>query len=448
MPEPQKATLESLRRGELAGARVLHLSGLGLREFPPEIFGLAETLEVLDLSGNALETLPEAIGRLSRLRVLFASGNPMVRLPPGLGACPALSQLGFRGCGLCEVPAEALPPRLRWLTLTDNAIATLPEVLGQRPELRKLMLAGNRLRQLPASLAGAAELELLRLSANGFAALPPWLAELPRLAWLAWAGNPLDPAVTERAPAVPWAQLRPGRVLGEGASGEVREALWAAPGVAAPRSVALKLFKGRMTSDGLPGHEMAACLRAGAHPQLTGALGRVAGHPEGREGLLMPLLPPHWRVLADPPSLESCSRDAYAPGLRLAPAVALRIARDAARAAAHLHARGLLHGDLYGHNLLWDGDGGAAVLSDFGAASFLPGGAPGEALQRLEVRAWGLLLGELLDRCGGDFPEAAGLRRLEADCTGPVVAARPLMVEALAVLERHLALGWAGACGS
>jgi hypothetical protein len=60
-----------------------------------------------------------------------------------------------------------------------------------------------------------------------------------------------------------------------------------------------------------------------------------------------------------------------------------------------------------------------------------PPGKLGETLQRLEVRAWGLLLGELLDRCEA-APAAA--RAVEAACTQPVVAARPLLAEALAML--------------
>ena len=46
-------TLEQLRSGALAGAVRLQLA-CGLTEFPREIFDLADTLEILDLSGNAL----------------------------------------------------------------------------------------------------------------------------------------------------------------------------------------------------------------------------------------------------------------------------------------------------------------------------------------------------------------------------------------------------------
>lgn len=423
--------LSALRRGGLAGTRELRLPGLD--EFPSDIFGLADTLEVLDLSGGTLTDLPEDFGRLRELRVLFCSGNRFTRLPPVLGDCPVLSQIGFRGTGLCEVPGEALPPALRWLTLTDNRIEHLPGALGERPMLRKLMLAGNRLDALPHRLAGAQNLELLRLAANRFDTLPPWLVDLPRLAWLSWAGNPFDDAtMPDAATLVPWADLDIGEPLGEGASGVVHRALWRRTGSA--RAVALKLFKGAMTSDGLPEREMAACLAAGSHPNLTGAIGRVIDHPAETHGLLMPLLPPHWRVLAGPPSLESCSRDVYDPGLSLDAGPALRIATGIAEAAGHLHARGLIHGDLYAHNILWDGNAGETVLSDFGAASMVPPAMMGASLQRLDVRAWGLLLSELLSRCP---TESAGLRELERACIQSDPGARPLMAEVADALARH-----------
>ncbi len=429
------APLDALRSGALTSARELRLAGCGLTEVPREIFGLADTLEILDLSDNALTALPDDLGRLTKLRVLFCSGNRFERLPPVLGDCSALSQVGFRGCGLREVPAEALPPHLRWLTLTDNAIAILPDSLGRCAALQKLMLAGNRLRHLPGSLAGAPRLEVVRLSANLFENLPDWLPDLPRLAWLAWAGNPgAEPVATADFGAeASWAALAPGALLGEGASGQVYEADWSTPNRTTQR-VAVKLFKGALTSDGLPACEMAASLAAGEHPNLVGGLTRVAGHPTGAEGLVMPLLPRHWRVLAAPPSLETCSRDVYDPALRLPLAAALRIAADIGAAAVHLHAVGLLHGDLYAHNILWDGGKGAAALSDFGAASGI-GGAQAARLQRLDGLAWGILLGELLEQC--DEPVSDDLTCLQVACVQADPSLRPPLAEALAAVQAH-----------
>ncbi len=105
-------TLERLRAGKLAGARRLDLSA-GLTRFPAEIFDLADTLEVLNLSGNRLQDLPADLGRLHRLRILFCSDNDFDHLPESVGDCPALEMVGFKANRIAVVPAQALPARLR-----------------------------------------------------------------------------------------------------------------------------------------------------------------------------------------------------------------------------------------------------------------------------------------------------------------------------------------------
>ena len=434
-------SLDDLRAGRLHGAKQLRLCA-GLSEFPREIFDLADTLEVLDLSGNQLATLPDDLLRLHRLRILFCSGNPFRVLPEVLGRCPQLEMVGFKSCQIERVPAEALPPRLRWLILTDNQVEVLPAAIGRCTRLQKLMLAGNRLRQLPPELAACTRLELLRIAANQLTGLPGWLLRLPRLAWLAYAGNPFCAAVeqaaqgADRADPVPWHALALQQVLGEGASGVIHRAAW--QDGAHRRDVAVKLFKGVVTSDGLPLNEMAVCLGAGDHPNLIPVLGRIADHPAEGHGLVMALIDARFRSLAGPPSFDSCTRDVYAPDTQFAPGVALRIARGIASVARHLHARGINHGDLYAHNILHCGEG-VAVLGDFGAASFHPSNDPvaAEALQRIEVRAFGCLLEELAERCA-DGPDAdlrSALARLQARCVAPDPGTRPLFAE----VEQHLA---------
>lgn len=428
--------LERLRRGEFAGARSLDLSGSGLSSFPPEIFGLAGTLEHLDLGRNPLGSLPHDLGRLRHLRVLFCSGTSFRILPPVLGDCPELSQVGFRSSAVEIVPAESLPPKLRWLTLTDNRIETLPDAIGMRPALQKLMLSGNRMVRLPGTLAGAGSLELLRVSANRLDRLPAFLGDLPRLAWFAFAANPAEDAAfaPSSGPVVPWTSLRQEEWLGEGASGRVHAALWNRTGHGTPGRVAIKLYKGSMTSDGLPGREMEAALTVGAHPNILGGLGRVDDHPSGAACLLLPLLPSHWQVLAAPPSLGTCSRDIYDPSMILPPGAACRIARAVAAAGSHLRANGLLHGDLYAHNIHWDGEHGDAVLGDFGAASRCPPGPAGATLEALDVLAWGILAGELLERAPAGEPNHA-LDRLREAATAPRAAARPRFAEILEAMS-------------
>ncbi|AUG41968.1 protein kinase [Pseudomonas chlororaphis] len=433
-------TLAQLRAGQLAGLKRLDLS-CGLTEFPREIFDLADSLEVLNLSGNALSSLPDDLHRLTRLRVLFCSDNHFTQMPASVGQCAQLSMVGFKANRIERVPAAALPPLLRWLILTDNRIEELPDELGQRPHLQKLMLSGNRLTRLPQSLGQCHRLELIRIAANRLSALPAFLLGLPCLTWLAYAGNPLeseaDAAALESVAQIPWAELELQQRLGEGASGVIHQARWQRPGQASVE-VAVKLYKGSMTSDGSPLHEMNACISAGRHPNLIRVEGRISDHPQGQNGLVMQLIEPSYRNLAALPSLASCTRDIYDESSRFSADAALRMARGIASVGAHLHHQGITHGDLYGHNILWNPEG-ECLLGDFGAASFhaLADTEETRALQRIEVRAFGILLEELLARIeSGLSPrQHERLQALVSDCCQPQVLARPGFAEVGDVLR-------------
>ncbi|MEQ1630713.1 MAG: leucine-rich repeat-containing protein kinase family protein [Gallionella sp.] len=426
-------TFSQLRNGKLLGIKRLDLS-CGLTEFPVEIFQLADSLEILNLSANALSTLPEDLPRLHKLRVIFCSDNQFTEVPEVLGRCPNLSMVGFKANQINTFTAFAIPPKLRWLILTDNQLESVPKELGHCTELQKLMLAGNRLQHLPDEFAACTKLELLRISANRFESLPEWLLKLPRLAWLAYAGNPYsdahEHAITEMSdiPCINWHELELQQQLGEGASGVIHQAVWRRFGEV--QAVAVKLFKGALTSDGLPRSEKAASLAAGLHRSLVGASGKIIEHPQGSKGLVMPLVEAGYSILAGPPSLESCTRDVYAPQRRFTFKELLRLTHGVADAVAHLHQRGILHGDLYAHNILCN-EHGDALLGDFGAATFLPEESGG--LQRIEVRAFGCLLEELLERC--EPAETEALWSLYRRCVHPDVATRPLFAEIVSELD-------------
>ncbi|HHQ4534256.1 TPA: leucine-rich repeat-containing protein kinase family protein [Aeromonas veronii] len=447
-------TLEQLRAGKLCGARHLKLSE-NLTEFPTEILSLKETLEVLDLTGNQLSTLPDELAGFGKLRIIFCSENRFTELPEVLGRCPALTMVGFKANQIDTVSAKALPVGLRWLILTDNAVEQLPDELGQCDALQKLMLAGNRLRELPASLANCRNLELLRIAANRIERFPEWLLSLPRLSWLAYSGNPFSEGEEARAiddahvEPLAWETLALGELLGQGASGVIHRAtlvanpaheVTQASGRTDASQVAVKLFKGAVTSDGLPRCEMAASLAAGSHPNLIKVMGKVADHPSGIPALVMELIDPAFANLAGPPSLDSCTRDVYPEGLHLSVPDALAMAHGIASVAGHLHRAGIMHGDLYGHNILFARGSDAparALLGDFGAASLYERSNRERArgLERLEVRAFGCLLEELLAHCDTQDSPLDGLHQLKAACLSELPADRP----DFAYIERQLA---------
>ena len=437
-------TATQIRAAKLAGSQRLNLS-CGLKEFPVEIYELADTLEILDLSGNELSTLPDDFSRLHKLEVLFCSDNQFTELPAVLGQCTSLSMVGFKANKIRSVPASSLGKSLRWLILTDNQINELPAEIGQCTQLQKLMLSGNQLQSLPNEMAACTRLELLRIAANRFSNLPEWLFTLPRLSWLAYAGNPYSENSENNAiesnsiVGIQWQELDLQHKLGEGASGIIHQAAWM-QNMGGNKNVAVKLFKGSMTSDGLPHSEQTACISAGAHPNLIAVHGKIIDHPTDDKGLVMSLIAPTFRNLAGPPSLDSCTRDIYAADTKFTLTSALRIAYGIASAAQQLHSKGIMHGDLYAHNILHHADGDC-LLGDFGAASFFsPLDQPRAlALQRIEVRAFGCLLEELLERC-----EVASLAQntlktltnLQANCTQENSTARPLFTGILQVLAK------------
>ncbi len=434
-------TLQRLKNGELKGATRLKLS-CNLTSFPEEIFSLADTLEVLDLSNNQLSALPDTLTKLKKLTVFFGSNNPFDHVPEVLGKLPALSMVGFKACQIKTVSAKALPKKLRWLILTDNQLSEIPPAIGSCSLLEKCMLAGNNLSSLPDTMQQCKNLALLRISANQFKTIPSWLLEMPKLAWLALAGNPFNASEesnvfkTSTLPNISWKSITLNHQLGEGASGIISHATLHEDQNNTAQSVAVKLFKGDMTSDGLPQSEMAAFIAAGKHANLSNVEGVITAHPEQKQGIVMSLIPPTFTVLANPPSLSSCTRDVYEETV-LNTAQVLGIATGVASAASHLHHHGLMHGDLYAHNILYTAEG-LCLLSDFGGASFAANNKVLAAqLERIEVRAFGYLLEELIALHDAEISDVTlkQLTQIKNNCLNDAPATRPLFSALLAQLE-------------
>lgn len=335
---------------------------------------------------------------------------------------------------MTTIPENSLPGTLRWLILTNNAITELPRSIGNCSRLQKCMLAGNQLTSIPSELRNCKKLGLLRLSANRIESLPNWLFEdMPELSFLAFAGNPCvergieNPVLDE----IHWNELAVHEVLGQGASGIISKGIWTEAEIGEKKHVAVKVFKGDVTSDGSPLDEMDACIGVGKHPHVISTIGKVHSHPETKKGLVLELIPPNFTVLGQPPSLETCTRDNFPEGLVFSGRKIKRILTSIASAALHLHEKGISHGDLYAHNILID-EAGHALLGDFGAATVYGKNHPNAAaIERLEVLAFGHLIEDMLrlfdEREMGEkemLLEMA-LMELHYRCINPFVEARP-----------------------
>lgn len=397
-------TISQLNAGELRGIKRLSLSE-NISEFPMAILSLADSLEILDLSDNKLSSLPADIAQLTKLKIIFASNNCFSELPEALGACPSLEMVGFKSNQIKHVPEGALPASLRWLILTDNHIECLPDSLGERPRLQKLALAGNRLTSLPSTMDQLENLELLRISANQLTACPTQVLNLPKLAWFAFAGNPFcqSKVQIDSVPSIASSSYTLNNILGQGASGVIYRATWNRLKTDIsdndfPEDIAVKVFKGEVTSDGYPQDELQACLKVGSYPNLVQSLAQVE-RPDTLS-LIMALIPAHYKNLGLPPCLQSCTRDRFPAGFSLTTKQIKKMVKQMRAVFEHLHANQVCHGDLYAHNTLFDEDANI-IFGDFGAASMyhMLTDEQQQKIKQIEFRALQYFIDDLYSVC-------------------------------------------------
>jgi hypothetical protein len=458
-----------INRGDIEISTV-DLSNCSLRSIPEELYQLRDHAELINLGGNELSSLPPWIAEFSKLKILFFANNNFEEIPAVLGRLPNLYMLSFKSNKIKSIEDERIPSSVGWLILTDNQFSSLPSNIGDKlPRLKKLMLAGNKLTSIPDSLSSCKELELVRLAGNQLATLPSWLfTSLPRLSWLALAGNPMfhvEDDTRSQSNKIDWASVSISDKLGEGASGVVYKGSWNQlydqdseannnfQGATIDNiDVAIKLFKGSATSDGFPEDEMKASEVVGSHENSIHVYGRLTNHPSSQLGLVLSLIPPEFYTLGGPPSFDTVTRDVYKKEQRFSLSFIMQILIGVASIAAHLHSKHIMHGDLYAHNILVHRDTGFPLLGDFGAATRYEGignmiAYPSDdhkqldvyqAIEGFEVRAYGCLIEELVDRLNDEEQERAEvmtLRDLQLYCHHPSPKARPTFKSMLSTLK-------------
>ena len=427
-------TIEQLISGELIGVKKVKISS-GLNEFPKELFELKETLEFLDLSGNNISELPDNFQEFKKLKIVFISNNKFTIFPKVLADCPNLTMIGFRSNQIVEIPENSFPLNLQWLILTENKIEVLPNSIGDCKYLQKFAISGNRLKTLPNEMKNCRRLELLRISANLIDSIPSWLLLLPRLSWLAYSGNPCSIIDVNliKIDTISWDDLEVKQQLGEGASGIISKAIWKSKD---SKEVAVKVFKGEVTSDGLPEDELATCIAAGDHPNLVPLIAEIINHSEFKKGIVMGLIPSDYSNLGNPPSFETCTRDVFSSTQTMFIEKVVNILSNVASVSFHLHERGILHGDLYAHNTMIN-ENGDALLGDFGAATFYNQSDETSLLiERLDVRAFGCLIEDLLNQVSNkESTTYDSLFELKNKCMNEIVYKRVDFKEILNTLK-------------
>lgn len=373
----------------------------------------------LDLGrGHQLSSLPDAMPLcLPNLSILFLSNNNFVEMPAIISQFPSLQMVAFKSNGMKSIHSDVFIPQspIRWLILTNNHLTSLPDSIQHCTKLQKCMLSGNQITHLPQdSVKQWQSLELIRLACNQLTEPPLELFQLPQLKWIALGNNPflnevMPLPINSDVPTFSNVDVSAGRLLGHGASGVTRALELPASQIPqgareeqeGPVTVAVKTYHAAatVTSDGTPELERHIALHVSNFSQAHDGFIQVYGQCDTTGSLVMEYLE-DFVALAQPPDMDTCSRDVYPADstVQCGYAAVCRLVTVVLRALQQLHQHGITHGDFYGHNLLIHPERKEVRVSDFGAAFFYPTDSSYcGPIEQFEVRAFTVLMEEIVE---------------------------------------------------
>jgi hypothetical protein len=150
-------------------------------------------LKTLVLADNDLTEISTSISRLKRLRMLDLGHNALASVPESLGDLENLSDfLYLHDNRLSSLPSSlARLKRLRYLNISANAFETLPECVCRMHGLIELHASDNPLATLPDSVERLVAVRELHLRNTNIQYLPDAIAALQQLRQIDLRGTPV-----------------------------------------------------------------------------------------------------------------------------------------------------------------------------------------------------------------------------------------------------------------
>ncbi|WGD36211.1 leucine-rich repeat domain-containing protein [Lysinibacter sp. HNR] len=155
--------------------------------------GLQQALnKAIDPNRSASQPVTE--DELFNLENPVDASNSGIRSLEGLGKAYFIPELNLSGNNLETLPAGEIRTlrSLKTLTLSSNALTTLPEELARLRNLESLDLSNNKIAELPSYIGSIAKLTHLSVSNNNLTTLPKELAEAKQLNSLDASSNKIN----------------------------------------------------------------------------------------------------------------------------------------------------------------------------------------------------------------------------------------------------------------
>jgi hypothetical protein len=161
-----------------------------LTSIPVSISAASNSLQILALNDNFLETLPNCVGEFTVLQQIFLHNNCLKQLPSNFGSMQYITKLNLDANKLTTLPASiASMISLQTLSLDHNCFETLPACISLIPNLEKICVAANKLEFFPVHVVSVPKLRVLDLGSNRISVLPREIGRMANIEKLILSHN-------------------------------------------------------------------------------------------------------------------------------------------------------------------------------------------------------------------------------------------------------------------
>lgn len=117
------------------------------------------------MSGCSIQQLPVHLDELRSLKVLSLENNQLSEVPEVVWELPQIEQLDLSFNPLTTLPSKLVALRsLKWLNLCGAPIAEVPVAVRELPNLESLSLSGTQIQELPQWLSEMKSLRHLSIA--------------------------------------------------------------------------------------------------------------------------------------------------------------------------------------------------------------------------------------------------------------------------------------------
>lgn len=162
-------------------------------EISSATFSGLDSVKMIDLSERQTKEVPAAVLALKGIKEFYFARNGMEKIPDFSAWADTLDYLNLDGNAIAEIPDTlAGLLKLKWLRLNENKLQSLPASLASLKNIRRIYLKKNAFKEVPQVLRQMQSLEEISLDGNPVKTVPDWLVTMPNLRGISLSGTEIS----------------------------------------------------------------------------------------------------------------------------------------------------------------------------------------------------------------------------------------------------------------